>query len=228
MKKIVMFVMFVMFIATAVSLAGCQGSMYLKPTNVDGVGTVLQGGRTGVFGTDNSFVYIQPAPAKIPVQVSTPAPVSVPKVLLEKSYTRTEDSYEQGCPSIKQRKNIRHSEKKEAWTEEVLRPIPFAPQPQAVMVPQQQPPAVFWAGGNPSVGNMALPSLFMATGMVGAASVLRPSETNISQSGGGANANANQSQNQKQRMRQDQDQTATGGNANATSKTKTGVDINID
>lgn len=47
---------------TLVAGFGCAGTNYVTSRTLDNGLTVTQGGRTGVFGTDNSFVHIQPQP----------------------------------------------------------------------------------------------------------------------------------------------------------------------
>ncbi|OGI34761.1 MAG: hypothetical protein A2259_05315 [Candidatus Moranbacteria bacterium RIFOXYA2_FULL_43_15] len=129
----------VLVLALALTSVGCAGTNY----NVPGPGGMMQGGRTGAFGTDNSWVYIPPS-----------APVDQPaKILLEENYSRTEDSWEQKCPDPRQRKNFKHNEVKERRAKEVLNPA------------AESTGGAFWAGGNPSTGNVLLPAVVEAAGI---------------------------------------------------------------
>jgi hypothetical protein len=125
---------------------GCAGTNYVHHENVAGY-DVIQGGRTGIIGTDNSFVYIAPPKVAQPLAVSVQAPVvsasvapmaimsaSAPvtsstviqknpvKIKLEKSYTRSSTSWT-GCPDKtpnRNAKNVQREEVSETWTDDVI------------------------------------------------------------------------------------------------------------
>lgn len=161
---------------------GCVGKNYIaEPKTLDNGYTVIQGGRTGAFGTDNSFVYI--APPQVPVEpVSTPEPKIVE---LKTVYTKSSTSWD-NCKDAtpnKNAKNVKREEVEEKWVRERIVQSPISEAPI-------QPQAAFWAGGNASTGNLALPAAFIASGMVGNGAATRPDRTNIHQSGGGASSSS--------------------------------------
>lgn len=139
----------VLLVVMSLGAFGCAGQAYYH----DGPRGIIQGGRTGVFGADTGWVYIPPAvPADQPE-----------KIKLEKTYTKTTDSWEKkgggDCPKQQAKRNIRHEKIDETVTEEVLNP---AAQPTQ---------AHFGFVGGPSTGNLAIPALIegglgVATGAV--------------------------------------------------------------
>lgn len=165
-------------LVVVVVMMGCAGAQFVKETKLSNGALVVQGGRTGAFGTDNSFVQIVPASGS-----------QAEKVRLEKIHTKSAISWT-GCPDRKKgadgywkpnrrAKNIKRSEQEEYWSEEVL-------------ANGQQANPSFAAFGNESTGNAAVPAAvsgaLLAGGMIGAASVLRPASTNINTQSSGGNA----------------------------------------
>lgn len=167
-----MLVLTAMILAMASGAVGCAGKSYVNLTTLNDGTKVVQGGRTGVFGTDDSFVHVTPpTPPAIKAE-------EVKKVQLKRSYTRSVISWT-GCPDKKpnpRAKNIKREEVAEESMEEVIVPPASAP---------AQAPAAFWAGGNPSVLNLGVPAAAIAGGMIGGAAALRPAQTNINATGNG-------------------------------------------
>ncbi|MFA4817302.1 MAG: hypothetical protein WC608_01095 [Parcubacteria group bacterium] len=157
MKKSVGSVLTVVFavLVFCFSFSGCVGKNYVVHQEKDGL-DVYQGGRTGVFGTDNSWAYV--IPKKVDTQQVAPA-----KIKLERSYKKTFDSWEQKCPDPKQRKNFKHENLDETWTEEILN----------TNLAASSTPFAFGVG-NSSTGNNVIPAAAIAGGMMGGAALLRP------------------------------------------------------
>lgn len=198
----------------AVVMSGCAGTNFVKQTDLDGF-TVVQGGRTGAFGTDNSFVAVVPKPAPA-AQVVVP---NVPQVLtLKKTYSKSVTKWD-NCSSKKPNKNAKHikrEEQEETETQEVLNPA------AAPIVPAQQatPAPMFWAGGNPSTGNVMMPALMEAAGIAGGAALLRPGHTTVSN---GSNSEVNDSGNSRSTSNSNSESYA---KASAENKTRVGVGVN--
>jgi len=207
-----MFVAVLAMVFVAAGLSGCAGTN-VKPTELGGF-TVIQGERTGAFGTDNSFVAVVPKPVPA-AQVVIP---DVPKTItLKKTYTKSESSWT-GCPDKKPNKhakNIKRHEVAEEQSEEVLNPaaVPIIPAPQVAPAP------MFWAGGNPSTGNVMMPALMEAAGVAGGAALLRPSNNNVSN---GSNSEMNGSGNSRSDSRSN-----SSSNSSAVNKTDVGVGVNV-
>lgn len=190
MKEIRFSVVAVLFLVFA--LVGCAGTK-AELTKLDGY-DVVQGERTGAFGTDNSFVLVVPKPKAVrtvvpKTVVRTIEPAKVVK--LERSYKKSAISWT-GCKDKKPNKNaknIKREEIGESWTEDAIIPaVTETEQVEEVVVsiPQQTQP-LFWAGGNPSTGNGAVSAAFQATGIALGAALLRPdiNKTNITTSSAG-------------------------------------------
>lgn len=182
MKKITLLGM-ALLAMVALTISGCAGTMYSKETKLSNGAILVQHGRTGASGTDNSgFLYI-PEPASAPIA----APVVKPKkVLLERTYTKSSTSWS-NCPDRtpnRNAKNVKRLEETEAWTEEVLSAEQISP---AIVQTASTQPVLSGFGTNASTVNASLGSLFVAGGMIGGAALLRPDRTNINQTGGGAN-----------------------------------------
>lgn len=129
-------------VALAAGAFGCAGEQFVKKTDLGDV-TVIQGGRTGAFGTDNSFVHIQKRADQVDAVIR-----------LEKTYHKESMSWN-GCSDDlpnKNARNIRREKVKEKWTEDV-------PNPAAV------PSENFGFGHNPSTGNVLLPAAAEAAGI---------------------------------------------------------------
>lgn len=192
-------------------LSGCAGTQYREITelgdNYDY--DLLQGGRTGVFGTDNSFGAL--IPKKTPPPAYRERSLTPEKVKLESTYTRNSLSWT-NCPDEKPNpnaKNVRREKVKEQWTEEVV----VAPAPEVM---QYAPQPVFGFVGNPSAGNLTAPAVALAGGAVGAASARRPDKVNMVQKGG--------KMFQMQGQGQEQDAYA---NAEADSSSESGTETDI-
>lgn len=190
MKKTKQLLAVLVVFFTVALMIGCS-SIYVKDTTLDDGTKVVLGGRTGAFGTDTGFVYIQPPMPN--VTVTTPvvaAPTKPQKVRLESSYAKSSTSWT-NCKDKKpnkRAKNVRREEVKEEWTEEVLAPqAPVVTQPPVVV---NAPEGYFWATGNPSTGNLAAPAAAIAGGMMGASALHRPDRTNISTTANGGRAAA--------------------------------------
>jgi hypothetical protein len=123
----------------AVASIGCVGDNYTLRKDYHDL-TVIQGGRTGVFGTDNSWWYVQEKQAPQPDIYR-----------LQETYSRTAEITDQGCPDPAQTKNIRREKIKEVRTRDVPNP-------------NKRAPVVYGGGGtNPSTGNVAVPAALNGT-----------------------------------------------------------------
>jgi len=167
MKKY--FFVTIMLLMVAVTGCGTAVNQSVLPNGM----VVTRGERAMPFGTDYSFIRID-------------APPAAPQIVeLKKSYTKSEISWT-GCADRKRNKdgywqpnrrakNIKRAEKEEHWKQEVV-------------VGNEQAPTTFWAGGNTSTGNAAVPAALsgalLAGGMIGAASVLRPANTYVNTQSG--------------------------------------------
>lgn len=176
MKKIARNVVTLMVVALVMLTMGCAGVQYSNDggTRLKNGALLVQGGRTGVFGTDNSFVQIIP-PAGEPAKVVT----------LKKTYRKSTSSWT-GCSDLgwKPNKGAKNIKRSELYEEEN----------QDVLAGGNEGQATFWAGGNSSTGNILAPAVAIAGGMVGAAAAHRPdsynsSVTNTSQGGASTGGN---------------------------------------
>jgi len=139
------------------SFSGCVGKNYVKPPiTVDNI-DIVQFGRTGFLGNDHSGTAF--------ILKAQNLPEKPLKVKLEKYYHRTFDSWEQKCPSPKQRKNFKHEEVTENSSEEVINPD---------HVSQYSGAPIVFGGSNPSFINAVAPAAAIAGGMIVGAAVLRP------------------------------------------------------
>lgn len=201
-------------------LSGCAGTNYAEVKELGGY-KILQGGRTGVFGADNSWVQIE---KDVPPPAYRERSLIPEKVKLESTYSISV-TYWENCPDKtpnRNAKNVRREESQERWTEEV--PVAQAPE-----VMQYAPQPVFGFVGNPSVGNVTAPAAFIAGGMVGAATARRPDITHVNN--GNKVVQGSLAQYQNQTMQQAQDQTAEANAdaySNSESETDTDIDIEIE
>ena len=186
------FVFAIMALAVALLATGCVSTFGEVKTMKDG-GQATFLSMKDPAGQDVGMIYYQPPVigTQVPVQqtlVPAQAPI-VPARTSTRIYTRTEDSYEQGCPSPKQRRNIRHRETTERLVETIPpQGVPVVNQPVTTTVMQTVPfvpPAVSYGGSGPGFFKAVLPAAFIGGGMVGAAAALRPSNINNAGGAGG-------------------------------------------
>ncbi len=192
--------MLVLFVFVGLSVVACGPSVTMKSA---GGYDFYFASRTGLAGHDLSGVVMVPKK-----KVKTDLKV----VTLGHSYTKNVTTWT-NCSSEKPNrhaKNVHQEEVHKQWTEQRIISVPA--------VNSLKTYAYF--GGNPSLGNSSLGSLFMAGGIVGGAALLRPSNTvnNNSAAGGqggkggfgqgGNGGSANVSQDQSQSNWQDQNQSS--------------------
>jgi hypothetical protein len=152
-KMTVLTAMLVVFV-----LAGCgTTAKSFTAGNFEGV----QFERTGPFGTDYAGAVIA---SKSSVEVE-----NLSKIRLEKYFHQTIESWDQGCPSPKQRRNIKHKETTENSYEDVVNPA---------YVNQHSRSTTVVGGYNPSGGNTFMSTLPLGAGMIGGAALLRPDRVN--------------------------------------------------
>jgi len=156
MRKFTKIILTLAMLAAMTLTTGCAGKLYGDVKTLSNGREAVMVGRTGIFGADAVAIQIVPKKDEQP-QIVT----------LKKKYTKSMTSWT-GCKDEnpnKNAKNIRRFKSEENWQEEVL---------------GAQEETFSYATGNPSAGNSALGSAFMAAGIVGGAAALRPSTTSIS------------------------------------------------
>jgi len=152
-------------VAVLLATTGCAGTNFATVKKVDGYGKVAIAGRVGAFGTDVTAIKFIPEDGEA-------APV---KVTLKKTHKVSSTTWT-GCKDKTPNKNAKNIKRVESYDEVS----------EDVLVYPSNTQSDFYATGNPSTGNLAMPAAAFATGMVGGAAVLRPatSNTRINSSGG--------------------------------------------